>query len=56
MITFKIGKAICPVCEIKNSNLQLLSSFLLSKKIEQKRKLDDFFFKGENESKTFKNF
>ena len=65
MITLKTGKAICPVCDVKNSNRafclyvanwQLWGSFLLKIKIEQKRKLDSFLSQGENNSKTFKSY
>ena len=49
MITLKIGKVICPVCDVKNSNRVFhpwatLGLFLLKIKIERKRKLDSFFF------------
>ena len=63
MITLNIGKAICPVCDVKNSNRvfrwkvanwQLWGSFLLKIKTEQKRKLDSFLFYQENNFKTFK--
>ena len=62
MITLKIGKAICPVCETSKTQTerfvgkwQLWGSFLLKIKIDRKRKLDSFLFQGENNSKTFKN-
>ena len=63
MITLKTGKAICPVCDVKNSNsvssvsgkLTTLGLFFVENKIEQKRKLDSFLFSGENNSKSFKN-
>ena len=50
MITLKTGKAICPVCDVKNSNsissvsdkLTTLGLFFVENKIEQKQKLDSF--------------
>ena len=55
MITLKIEKAICPGCDVKNSNRafcrQLWRSFLLKIKIERKRKSDSFF----NEKITVKH-
>ena len=64
MITLKIRKAICPVCDVKNSNSVLsvsgklitLGSFQLKIKIERKWKLDNFLFYEESNSKIFKNY
>ena len=57
MITLKIIKAILPVCDVKNFDraFRQWGFFLLKVKIQKKRKLDSWFFYGENNSKIFKN-